>query len=74
MALLPLTLYSNNALLVLNGTSLHTLTPFWLSTDDIKLVDMVYDIRLRQTFQVRILELQSESIIKNATLFNGSLF
>ena len=32
------TLYSNSALLVLNGTSLDTLMPFWLLTDNINLM------------------------------------
>ena len=32
-ALLPLTLYSNSALLVLNITFFSAIEPFWLSTD-----------------------------------------
>ena len=35
---MPQTLYSESVLLILNGTALKVLMPFWLSTEDTKIL------------------------------------
>ena len=49
-ALLPLTLYSNSALLVLMEHFWAAITPFWLSTDDIEIVKAICTIDIKSSF------------------------